>query len=159
MELDKVFQFAVILAWEDLVKVTAPCLARIEFVSEPKTPLDNVSVWFGKAGGYDDRVCEYWKEISSTHPRGITFANGFNSEILAQTLEFIMKHQDQFTRPPDAGRHGLILINPPTGEECTEAATWMKGVPDLATHFGDASAQNVTSYKALVTDSGPGSLS
>ena len=28
MELDKAFQFAVILAWEDLMKVTKPCSAR-----------------------------------------------------------------------------------------------------------------------------------
>lgn len=143
MELEKAFEFAVILAWEDLAKVTTPCLVRIEYVSEPKTPLDNLSVWFGKAGGYDDRVCDYWKEVSSAHPRGITFANGFNSEMLAQTLDFIMEHQDQFTRRPDTGRHGLVLIYPPAGEDCTEAATWMRGVPDLATHFGGAPGQNV----------------
>lgn len=93
MGLDKVLQLAVILAWEDFVKVATPCSVRIEYVSEPKTPLD-------------------------------------------------MRHQDQFTSRPDAGRHGLVLIHPSTGEECTEAAAWMSGVPDLATHSGGASGQN-----------------
>ncbi|MGB7622067.1 MAG: hypothetical protein WBN92_06925 [Terriglobia bacterium] len=142
MELEKAFQLGVILAWDDLVKVTTPCSVRIEYVSEPKTPLDNLSVWFGKTGGYDDRVCDYWKEMSPAHPPGITFANGFSSGVLAQTLDFIMKHQDQFTRRPEAGRHGLVLIYPPAGDECTEAATWMRGIPDLATHFSAASGQN-----------------
>jgi hypothetical protein len=50
-------------------------------------------------------------------------------------------HQDQFTRRPEAGRQGLVLIYPPAGEECTEAAKWMRGVPDLATHLGGASGQ------------------
>lgn len=141
MELEKAFQFGVILAWNDLAKAATPCLVRIEYVSEPKTPLDNLSVWFGKPGGYDDRVCDYRKESASAHPSGITFANGFSSGILAQTLEFIMKHQDQFTRRPEAGRHGLVLIYPPAGDECTEAATWMRGVPDLAPHLAGASGQ------------------
>jgi hypothetical protein len=31
MELDGVLEFAVILAWEDLMKVTNPCPARVEY--------------------------------------------------------------------------------------------------------------------------------
>lgn len=143
MDLDKVLQFAVILAWEDFVKVAPPCSVRIEYVNEPKTPLDSLSVWFDKAGGYDDRVCDYRKGISSAHPPEINFAKGFHSEVLAQTLDFIMEHQDQFTSRPDAGRHGLVLIHPPTGEECTEAAAWRSGVPGLATHFGGASGHSI----------------
>ncbi|MBZ5554224.1 MAG: hypothetical protein LAO21_16020 [Acidobacteriia bacterium] len=54
-----------------------------------------------------------------------------------------MEHQDQFTRRPEAGRHGLVLIYPPAGDECTEAATWMREVPDLAPHVGGASGQQV----------------
>jgi hypothetical protein len=45
---------------------------------------------------------------------------------LAQTLDFVMKNQGQFTRPADAGRHGLVLIYPPDGDDRIEAATWMK---------------------------------
>jgi hypothetical protein len=37
MELDKAFQFAVVLAWEDLAKVSKPCAARIEYLCEPGT--------------------------------------------------------------------------------------------------------------------------
>jgi hypothetical protein len=46
---------------------------------------------------------------------------------LAQTLDFVMKNQGQFTRPADAGRRGLVLIYPPDGDDRIEAATWMKG--------------------------------
>ena len=37
-----------------------------------------------------------------------------------------MKHQGQFTRPADAGRHGLVLIHPPDADDRREAASWMK---------------------------------
>jgi len=45
MELDKALTFAVILAWEDLMKVTNPCSARVEYRCEPGTSLDYLSVW------------------------------------------------------------------------------------------------------------------
>ncbi|PYU18075.1 MAG: hypothetical protein DMG30_29245 [Acidobacteria bacterium] len=50
---------------------------------------------------------------------------------MAQALLFVMKNQGQFTRPADAGRHGLVLIYPPDGDDRIEAATWMKGVQAL----------------------------
>jgi hypothetical protein len=42
-----------------------------------------------------------------------------------------MNNQDEFTRPADAGRHGLVLIYPPDADDRIEAATWMKGVQAL----------------------------
>jgi len=51
MELNKGFRFAVILAWADLVKVSTPCSARVEYLCEPGTALDYVSVWSVRAGG------------------------------------------------------------------------------------------------------------
>ncbi len=44
MELDKALKFAVILAWADLMKVTTPCSARVEYRCEPGTSLDYLSV-------------------------------------------------------------------------------------------------------------------
>jgi hypothetical protein len=51
--------------------------------------------------------------------------------VLAQSLLFVLKNQDEFTRPANAGRHGLVLIYPPDADDRIEAATWMKGVQAL----------------------------
>jgi len=138
MELDKVFEFAVILAWEDLMKVSEACSVRVEYRGEPGTSLDYVSVWSAKAGGYQDLVCDYWTWTSSAHPSGVRFRNGHHSDQLAQTLDFIMKNQEKFTRLTDACLDGLILIYPPSGDERAEAATWMKRVNGAATNLGGA---------------------
>jgi hypothetical protein len=126
MELNKGFRFAVILAWEDLVKVSRPCSARVEYLCEPGAALDYVSVWSVRAGGRQDLVCDYWTWTSSAHPSGVRFRNGHRSEQLAQILDLIMKNQDQFTHPADACRQGLVLIHPPASEELAEATTWIK---------------------------------
>ena len=138
MELDKAFQFAVILAWEDLMKASQPGSARVVYDSKPGTSLDYVSVWSARAWGYYDLVCDYWTWTSSAHPSGIGFRNSHNSDKLAETLDFIMKNQDQFTRPDDACRDGLVLIYPPTEDEKTEAAAWMRLVQATANHVAIA---------------------
>jgi hypothetical protein len=135
MELDKAFQFAVILAWDDLTKTTELRSARVEYQCAPGTSLDNVKVWSSKAWGYHDLVCDYWTGISPTHPSGVRFRNGQGSDKLAETLGFIMKNQDQFTRSAEACQVGLVLIDPPAAEERTEAATWMNQVRGSDTNF------------------------
>jgi hypothetical protein len=57
---------------------------------------------------------------------------------LADTLGFIMENQDQFTRPADGGRNGLVLIDPPGADERQEAATWMNQVRGSDTNFASA---------------------
>ena len=126
MELDKAFEFAVISAWNDLIGVAEPCPARVEYRCETGTSLDYLSVWSVKAGGYQDLVCDYWTWTSAAHPSGWRFRNGHRSNQLAQTLDLIMKNQDQFTHPANACRNGLVLIHPPAAEELTEATTWIK---------------------------------
>jgi hypothetical protein len=138
MELNKAFEFAAILAWEDLVKVTEPCSVRVEYRAEPGNPLDYVSVWSAKAEGYQYLVCDYWTWTAPAHPSGVRFRNGYSSDQLAQTLYFIMKNQDQFTRRADACRDGLVLIDSPTKAERTEAAAWIRAVRGTATNFGCA---------------------
>jgi hypothetical protein len=138
MELDKALQCAVILAWEDLMKATQPCSARVEYQGDPGTPLDYLSVWSVGAGGYQDLVCDYWTWTSSAHRSGVRFRDGHSSEQLAETLDFIMKNQDQFTRRAGACRDGLVLVYPPAGKERTEAATCMRGVEGGATDFAGA---------------------
>ena len=138
MELDTAFQRAVILAWEDLMKASQPCSARVEYQGEPGTPLDYLSVWSVGARGYQDLVCDYWTWASTAHPRGVRFRNGHSSEQLAETLDFILQNQDQFTRRADACRDGLVLIYPPAGEERTEAASWMREVQGATTNLAGA---------------------
>ena len=131
MESDKAFQFALILAWEDLMKVSKPCSARVEYLCEPGTALDYVSVWSVRASGQQDLVCDYWTWPSSAHPSGVRFRNGYCSDQLARMIDLIMNNPDQFTRGLDACRHGLVLIHPPTREDRTEAVTWMAGIQGI----------------------------
>src|SRR5713101_7245171 len=131
LELNKALQYAVTLAGEDLMKPTEPRLVRVEYLCEPGTALDHLSVWSVRAGGYQDLVCDCWTWASLAHPSGAAFGNRHHSDKLAQTLDFVMKNQGQFTRAADAGRHGLVLIYTPDADDRREAATWMKGVRAL----------------------------
>jgi hypothetical protein len=134
MELDKALEFAVILAWEDLVKLSDPSSVRVEYRCEPGTPLDRVTVWSTGAGGYQKRVCDSWTSASLTHPGGPHFRNGYCSDKLAKTLDFIMTNQGQFTRPADACREGSVLIHPPAAHDRSEAGIRLgaiRGFPDF----------------------------
>ena len=128
LELDKAFQYAVTLAWEDLMKPIEPRSIRVEYLCEPGSPLDHLSVWSVRARGYQDLVCDYWTRVSSAHPTSMRFENGYYSDQLALTVEFILNNQDQFTRPADAGRHGLVQIHPSDADDRREASTWMRAV-------------------------------
>jgi hypothetical protein len=146
MKLDKALKFAVILAWEDLMKATNPCSARVEYRCKPGTSLDYLSVWSVNAKGEQNRLCDYWTRTSSAHPSGICFNNNFHSDQLGLALDFILLNQDQFTRPADACRDGLALIYPPTEDERTEAATWMSGVHGAATNVSRAGNGKVATH-------------
>ena len=143
MKLDKALEFAVILAWEDLVKATNPCSARVEYRCEPGTSVDYLSIWSVDAEGHQIMVCDYWTWTSSAHATGIRFNNKFESHQLVLALDFILMNQDQFTRPGDACRDGLALVHPPTGDERTEAAAWMSGVHGAATNISRAGDERV----------------
>jgi hypothetical protein len=136
MKLDKAFEFAITLAWEDLTRVSQPRLVRVEYRAEAGTPLDYVSIWSSKGEGYVYLVCNYWTWSSSAHPSGVRFSNRHYSRQLAQALDFIMKNQDQFTRGATTCRDGLVLISEPTGDGIAEAASWMRGVAGAATDSG-----------------------
>jgi hypothetical protein len=138
MELDKVLRFAVILAWDDLMRASEPSPVRVEYQGKSGISLDRVSVWSAKAWGYHDLVCDYWTSAASDHPSGVCFKNGRASDKLAETLGFVMKNQHQFTRPADAGDHGLILVDPPTAEERREAAAWKSQVGGSDISFSSA---------------------
>jgi hypothetical protein len=131
LELDKAFRYAVTLAWKDFMKPIEPRSIRVEYECDPGTPLDHLSVWSARGGGYRDLVCDFWTSASLAHPTGARFEGGYNSDVLAQALLFVMRHQGQFTRPADAGIHGLVLIHRPDADDRREAASWMESVHPL----------------------------
>ena len=143
MELDKALGFAVILGWDDLKKASDPSSVRVEYRSAPGSAVDNLSIWSVDSEGKQILVCEYWTRTSSAHPSGISFDNKFHSQHLGLALDFILINQDQFTRSADACLEGLALIYPPTGDELTEATTWMSGVQGAATKVSHAGNEKV----------------
>jgi hypothetical protein len=128
MELDKAFQYAVTLAWEDFTKPVEPLSMRVEYLCAPGSSLDHLSIWSVRAGGYQDLICDYWMSTSSAHSSGAGFGSRPSSDKFAQALDFIMKNQGLFTRTADAGSHGLVLIYPPDADDRTEATARMRAV-------------------------------
>ena len=101
MELDKGLELAVTLGWNDLITDHQLLSARVEYESKQGKPMDSLSVWTVRSWGYQDRVCDYWTCASPAHPMGVRFSNSYHSDALAAALDFVMKNQDQFTRPAD----------------------------------------------------------
>jgi hypothetical protein len=54
---------------------------------------------------------------SKSHSSGMRFDNGYHSEGLAHTLEFVMQSQNAFALPLNLGRPGLLQIPRPTEAE------------------------------------------
>ena len=126
LKLDQAFEFAVILAWEDLIKVSDPRSVRVEYRCEPGTPLDHVSVWSTGADRYQKLVCDYWASASLRHNGGATFWNGYRSVQLTTILDLIMTNQKRFARSKHACGDGLALIYPPTAADRAEAGIWLR---------------------------------
>ena len=139
ISIDEALRFAVIDAWNDVAKATAPCFVRVEYLREPGLILDHVSVWLVKTGGYQDLVFDYWTQGSSTHLYGLCFVDRHHSDKLTQALDFIMENQGRF-RPHavDVGSHGFVRVVPPTEEDRIEAATWIAGIRGPVAHFAGA---------------------
>jgi len=143
MELDKALRYAVILGWDDLKKVSDPCSARAEYISVAGTPVDYLNIWSVNVEGKQHMVCDYWTWTSSSHASGIRFHGKFRSPPLGLALDFILMNQDQFTRPADACPEGLALVYPPTGDDLTEATTWVAAMHGATTNVSHAEAGKV----------------
>ena len=132
IEFDKALQYAVTLAWKDLIKVYAPRSVLVEYLREPGTALDHLRVWVLKDRGYRDLVCDYWTRSSPVHASGASFRNAYSSENLAEALEFVAENEELFTRAKDSASHALVLIYPPDANDLIGAATWMTEVKAFA---------------------------
>jgi hypothetical protein len=121
--LDRLLESAVVQSWPDLMQNATSGLLHLEYVFAPDNSLDSLKLWSSTVWGQWNLVCEYWMSSSAFHDKGIHFKDGFQSEDLSHTLEFIMQHQHTFSPLPNLGRTGLLQIQVPTGGEPQAAAT------------------------------------
>jgi hypothetical protein len=133
MELDRALELAVVSSWKELVKPGESCSLHVEYENVCELPLNSVEVWMIKNRGYGTLVCSYSmsrpdSSVASPEPLGMHFANSYGSKTLAANLDFIMRNQRQFSRPPNRSIHGLIQIDHPSEEEGKSAAIWSGGV-------------------------------
>ncbi len=126
MDLNKAFQYAVVLAWDSLLEGNPTPLIRVEYQRQPGLLLDCVTIWADKGRGYRDLVCRYWTAESPMHAGGISFGNNYASASLAKTVAFIMMDQDRFTPGPEIFGHGQIFIYQPSQNDRTEADVWLE---------------------------------
>jgi hypothetical protein len=129
VQMDCILESAVVLSWKDLLRPSQRGLIHIEYA--PGTLLPYVKIWqlTGKGRGEWSLVCEYWMSRGPTaSPRdGMTFTNDYHSAGLAEMLEVIMQHQDNFAPSLKAGA-GLIQVTPPSEQETLASEACMRHV-------------------------------
>ena len=133
MELDRALELAVVSSWDEIVNPGEPCSLHVEYENVRELPLNSVEVWMIKNRGYGTLVCNYSMPLSdssvaSPETLGMQSANSCRSKTLAANLDFIMRNQHQFSRPPDRSIHALIQIDHPSKEERERAAIWSRGI-------------------------------
>lgn len=130
MELDRALELAVESSWEELVNPDESCSIHIVYKNMSALPLNSVEVWMIKNRGYGKLVCSYSLSRSPTsqEPGGIHFENPYQSKTMARNLDFIMRNQRQFGRPPDRSVHGLVQINRPSEAEANSASIWSSSI-------------------------------
>jgi len=92
----------------------------------PGIALDYVKIWQLVTKRAWSLICEYWMvpQPAATLAR-LTFSNGYYSEGLAQMLEVIMQHQDNFVPSMGPGA-GMIQVTRPSEERKEAASICMK---------------------------------
>ena len=138
--LEQILESAIVASWEELTHGAQPGLIHIEYNFAAGGTLDGLKIWSSIARGHWLLLCEYWMSASNSHSSGVRFDNGYQSEDLAHTLEFVMQRQNAFALPPNLGRPGLLQIPRPTEAEI-EAAT--ASVSEAFDHLNSALAEPV----------------
>jgi hypothetical protein len=121
--LEQILESAIVASWEDLTNGTQPGLIHIEYNLTIGGTVDDLRIWSSIARGHWLLVCKYWMSAFNSHSSGVRFDNGYHSEGLAHTLEFVMQHQKAFALPPNLRRPGLLQIPRPTEAEIGAAQT------------------------------------
>jgi hypothetical protein len=138
--LEQILESAIIASWEDLTNGVQPGLIHIEYNFAAGGTLENLSIWSSVTRGHWLLVCEYCTSGSSPQSSSVRFDNGYQSEGLAHTLEFVMQRQNSFAPSPNLGRPGLLQIPRPTAAEIATAAA---SVSQAFDHLNSALAKPV----------------
>ena len=129
--LEQMLESAIVACWEDLTNGTEPVLIHLEYNLTASGTVDDLRFWSSMARGHWLLVCKYRMSGSNSHSSGLRFDNGYHSEGLAHTLEFVMQHQNAFALPPNLGRPGLLQIPRPAEAEIGAAQTSVREAFDL----------------------------
>lgn len=121
-DLERILESAVVASWPDLTSNIKSGLMQIEYGFAAAGTLDYLKVWSSITRGHWLLACTYWMSASKFHDKGVHFDNNYSSEGLANTLEFVMQHQNAFVLPENLGRQGLLQIPAPTDEDGAAAA-------------------------------------
>ena len=138
--LEQILESAIVASWGDLTNGSQPALIHIEYNFAAGGTLDNLRVWSSVTRGHWLLVCEYCMSASNSQSSGVRFDNGYQSEGLAHTLEFVMQRQNTFAPPPNLGRPGLLQIPRPTEAEIEAASA---SVSEAFDHLYSALAEPV----------------
>jgi hypothetical protein len=120
--LEQILESAIVASWQDLTNGAQPGLIHVEYNFTAGGTLDDLRIWSSITRGHWLLICEYGMSASKSHSGGVRFDNGYHSEGLAHTLEFVMQRQNSFALPPNLGRPGLLQIPCPTQAEIGAAA-------------------------------------
>jgi hypothetical protein len=127
VEMDRILESAVVLSWKDLLHPSQKGLIQIEYA--PLTRLEYLKIWQLTGKGQWSLVCEYWMQHGATESPagGMMFSNDYHSAGLAEMLEVIMQHQDNFAPALKPGT-GLIQVTLPTEQENVASGACMRHV-------------------------------
>ena len=123
----RMLESAVVLSWSDLVKTSLQDLIQVEYGVTPERSLQYLKIWRLAERGSWDLICEYWMcpGSSPTPKAGLTFSNGHHSADLAEMLELIMQHQDNFSATFGTSSVSLLQVQTPTKEATSTARDCM----------------------------------
>jgi hypothetical protein len=127
VQMDRILKSAVVLSWRDLLHPSQRGLIHIEYA--PGTRLPYLKIWHLTGRGEWRLVCEYSMPGRPTDSLGdgMTFSNDYHSAGLAEMLEVIMQHQDNFPPSLKPG-DGLIQVTLPTEQENLTSGACMRHV-------------------------------
>ena len=121
--LEQILESAIVASWKQLTNGAEPELIHIEYNLTAGGTLDDLRIWSSITRGHWLLICEYWMSASDSHSSRMRFDNGYHSEGLARTLEFVMQRQNAFALPTNLDRPGLLQIPRPTEAEIAAALT------------------------------------
>jgi hypothetical protein len=127
VQMDRILESAVVLSWKDLLHPSQRGPIHVEYA--PGTRLPYLKIWQLTGRGEWNLVCEYWMSRGPTDSPGdgMTFSNDYHSAGLAEMLEVIMQHQDNFAPSLKPGA-GLIQVTLPTELESLASGACMRHV-------------------------------